>query len=77
MFRTTYSDETAPMPRAFAYVRVSTARQTTDNQIQEIEAADFQVEPRRTITETVSGSTAIARRPGLSRLVPHGPFGGQ
>ena len=29
------------MPRTFAYVRVSTVSQTTDNQIQEIEAAGF------------------------------------
>jgi putative DNA-invertase from lambdoid prophage Rac len=57
------------MPRTFAYVRVSTTGQTTENQIQEIEAAGFQVEPRRIITETVSGSTAMARRHGFSRLM--------
>ena len=39
------------MPRTFAYVRVSTIGQTTENQIQEIEAAGFQVEPRRIVTE--------------------------
>jgi putative DNA-invertase from lambdoid prophage Rac len=32
------------MPRTFAYVRVSTTWQTTDNQIQEIEAAGFKVD---------------------------------
>ncbi len=37
----------------------------TENQIQEIEAAGFQVEPRRIVTETVSGSTAIAQRRGF------------
>ena len=57
------------MPRTFAYVRVSTTGQTTENQIQEIEAAGFQVEPRRIVTETVSGSTAIAQRRGFSRLM--------
>ena len=57
------------MPRTFAYVRVSTTGQTTENQIQEIEAAGFQVEPRRIVTETVSGSTAIAHRRGFSKLV--------
>lgn len=57
------------MPRTFAYVRVSTTGQTTANQIQEIEAAGFHVEPRRIITETVSGSTAIAQRRGFTRLV--------
>jgi hypothetical protein len=44
------------MPRTFAYVRVSTAGQTTENQIQEIEAAGFKVETRRVVSETVSGS---------------------
>ena len=58
-----------PMPRTFAYVRVSTTGQTTENQIQEIEAAGFQVEPRRIVTETVSGSTAIAQRRGFSKLM--------
>ncbi|MDX0980307.1 helix-turn-helix domain-containing protein [Sinorhizobium medicae] len=57
------------MPRTFAYVRVSTTGQTTDNQIRDIEAAGFQVEPRRIVTETVSGSTAIAQRRGFSRLI--------
>jgi len=58
-----------PMPRTFAYVRVSTTGQTTENQIQEIKAAGFHVEPRRIVTETVSGSTAIAQRRGFSKLV--------
>lgn len=57
------------MPRTFAYVRVSTTGQTTENQIQDIEAAGFQVEPRRIVTETVSGSTAIAQRRGFSKLM--------
>ena len=57
------------MPRTFVYVRVSTTGQTTENQIQEIEAAGFQVEPRRIVTETVSGSTAITQRRGFSKLM--------
>ena len=57
------------MPRTFAYARVSTTGQTTENQIQEIEAAGFQVEPRRIVTETVSGSTAIAQRRGFAKLM--------
>lgn len=57
------------MPRTFAYVRVSTTEQTTENQIQEIKAAGFQVEAYRIVTETVSGSTPIARRKGFARLV--------
>jgi putative DNA-invertase from lambdoid prophage Rac len=57
------------MARTFAYCRVSTADQTTDNQVQEIEAAGFAIEPRRVIAETVSGSVAAAEREGFSRLL--------
>lgn len=57
------------MPRIFAYTRVSTVGQTAVNQIQEIEAAGFKVEPRRIVTETVSGSVATAQRRGFSRLL--------
>lgn len=57
------------MSRTFAYVRVSTFDQTTENQLQEIEAAGFKVEPYRIITETVSGSMAIAQRKGFARLL--------
>ena len=35
----------------------------------EIEAAGFAIEPRRVITETISGSVAIAQRPGFTRLL--------
>jgi putative DNA-invertase from lambdoid prophage Rac len=57
------------MPRAFAYLRVPTPDQTTDNQLQEIRAAGFTIEPRRVVTETVSGSVATARRRGFARLL--------
>ena len=57
------------MPRTFAYLRVSTIGQTTDNQLREIEAAGFKVEPRRVIAETVSGSVPTAMRRGFRRLV--------
>src|SRR4051812_41818656 len=57
------------MPRTFAYLRVSTASQTTDNQLQEIAAAGFKVEPRRVVTETVSGNVATSQRRGFSRLL--------
>ena len=57
------------MPRTFAYVRVSTTGQTTDNQIREIEAAGFKVEPQRVVTETISGSVATAQRRGFIRLL--------
>lgn len=57
------------MTRVFAYCRVSTADQTTDNQLQEIEAAGFKVMPSRIITETVSGSVAAAQRKGFGKLL--------
>jgi len=57
------------MPRIFAYVRVSTTGQTTENQIREIEAAGFNIEPRRVVSETISGSIAAAQRRGFVRLM--------
>lgn len=57
------------MPRVFAYCRVSTADQTTDNQLQEIAAAGFAVDGRRAVKETVSGSVAARERKGFARLM--------
>jgi len=57
------------MPRTFADLRVSTTGQTTDNQLQEIAAAGFKVEPRRVVTKTISGNVAIALRRGFARLL--------
>lgn len=57
------------MPRTFAYCRVSTADQTTDNQVREIEGAGFHVEPKRVVAETVSGSVAAMERKGFAKLV--------
>lgn len=57
------------MSRVFAYCRVSTADQTTENQVKEIAAAGFSVTPQRTITETVSGSVAASERAGFGMLL--------
>ena len=57
------------MPRTFAYARVSTSDQETKNQLTEIAAAGFAVEPHRIITETISGSVAITQRPEFTRLL--------
>ena len=57
------------MARTFAYCRVSTADQTTDNQVREIAAAGFAVDPKRVIEETISGSVAAMERAGFARLV--------
>jgi putative DNA-invertase from lambdoid prophage Rac len=57
------------MPRTFAYCRVSTAEQSYENQIHEIQAAGFQVDSRRVISETVSGSTPAFERKGFRSLL--------
>jgi len=57
------------MSRVFAYVRVSTNGQTTDNQIGEIRAAGFEVQARRVVSETVSGSLAAGERQGFAKLL--------
>ena len=57
------------MSRSFAYCRVSTGDQTTDNQVREIDAAGFKVDPKRVVAETVSGSIAAKERKGFARLI--------
>lgn len=57
------------MARTFAYCRVSTADQTTDNQVRQIAAAEFAIDPKRVVEETVSGSVAAMERAGFARLV--------
>jgi putative DNA-invertase from lambdoid prophage Rac len=47
---------------------VSTAEQTTDNQVHEIRAAGFNIEPRRVVAECVSGSVAASQRKGFAKL---------
>lgn len=57
------------MSRTFAYTRVSTPGQTTENQLREIEQAGFDVPAFRRATEVVSGSVPAMKRPGFARLV--------
>ena len=57
------------MSRVFAYCRVSTTDQTTQNQIIEIKAAGFAIEVQRLIEESVSGSVAAKERPGFTKLI--------
>lgn len=57
------------MSRVFAYCRVSTLEQNTENQRREIEAAGFAIRPQRLIQEYISGSVAAAERPGFMRLL--------
>ncbi|EFJ2219832.1 recombinase family protein [Escherichia coli] len=57
------------MSRVFAYCRVSTLEQTTENQRREIETAGFAVRPQRIVEEHISGSVAASERPGFIRLL--------
>lgn len=57
------------MSRVFAYCRVSTVDQTTDNQVREIEASGFSLDPKRIVVETISGSTAAMERKGFAKLI--------
>lgn len=55
--------------RTFAYCRVSSAEQNTNNQLQELMSAGFVIPPQRVITETVSGSLPAKERKGFSKLL--------
>ena len=57
------------MSRVFAYCRVSTTDQTTENQVLEIAAAGFAINGRRIVEETISGSVPAEQRPGFQRLM--------
>lgn len=57
------------MSRVFAYARVSTVEQLTDNQRGEIAAAGYAVESRRFVEEKVSGSVPASQRPGFIKLL--------
>lgn len=57
------------MSRVFAYCRVSTFEQNTENQRREIDAAGFAIRPQRLIEEYISGSVAAGERPGFMRLL--------
>lgn len=59
----------SPSSRVFAYCRVSTLDQTTDNQVKEIAGAGFNVTEKRTVTETVSGSVPAMERKGFNKLL--------
>jgi len=57
------------MGRVFAYCRVSTGDQTTDNQVLELRSAGFDIDERRIVVETVSGSTPARERKEFARLL--------
>lgn len=57
------------MSRTFLYCRVSTSAQFTENQVQEVKVAGFEVQPSRVVEETISGSIAVSERKGFQRLL--------
>lgn len=57
------------MSRVFAYARVSTVDQLTENQHQQITQAGHAIEPQRYIEEKVSGSVPASQRKGFQDLL--------
>ena len=57
------------MSRTFAYCRVSTTNQHTENQMLEITNAGFVVEQHRVHSESISGKVPAMERPVLKKLV--------
>ncbi|WP_244566374.1 recombinase family protein, partial [Escherichia coli] len=47
------------MSQIFAYCRISTLDQTTENQRREIESAGFKIKPQQIIEEHISGSALM------------------
>ncbi|HBZ7862002.1 TPA: recombinase family protein [Klebsiella variicola subsp. variicola] len=59
------------MGRTFAYCRVSTSEQTTENQIVAIRQAGYDILDSRVISETVSGGVQAMKRKGFADMVTH------
>lgn len=59
------------MSRTFAYCRVSTSEQTTENQIMAIRQAGYDVLDNRVVSEVVSGGVQAMKRKAFSDLVNH------
>lgn len=57
------------MSRTFAYGRVSTLEQTTDNQLLALQQKSYDIQPQRWFAEQVSGGTTALQRPEFSRMV--------
>ncbi|QOV31518.1 recombinase family protein [Vibrio diabolicus] len=57
--------------RTFAYCRVSTTEQTTENQILQITQRGYDIQPERCIEEVVSGSIEAMKREKFKTLVEH------
>ena len=59
------------MSRTFAYCRVSTSEQTTENQIVAIRQAGYDILDSRVISETVSGGVQAMKRKGFADMITH------
>ena len=57
------------MSRTFLYCRVSTSNQFTENQVQEVKSAGFDVQASRVVEETISGSIPASERAGFQKLL--------
>lgn len=57
------------MSRFFAYARVSTVMQLTENQREQIKQAGYTIESRRYVEEQISGSVPALQRPGFAALL--------
>ncbi|OZB93905.1 resolvase [Alteromonas macleodii] len=57
--------------RIFAYCRVSTTEQTTENQVIAIRQKGYEVRDSRIVSETVSGSVEAMRREKFKMLINH------
>lgn len=57
------------MSRVFAYARVSTVEQLTENQADQIAQSGYHIQPRRYVEEKVSGSVPTSQRPGFQKLL--------
>ncbi len=55
--------------RVFAYARVSTVEQVTENQREQIARAGYAIRPKFFIEEQVSGSVPASQRPGFQKLL--------
>ena len=59
------------MSRTFAYCRVSTSEQTTENQIMAIRQAGYDILDSRVVSEVVSGGVQAMKRKGFDDMVTH------
>ncbi|BBV42105.1 recombinase family protein [Citrobacter portucalensis] len=59
------------MSRTFAYCRVSTSKQTTENQIVAIRQAGYDILDSRVISETISGGVQAMQRKAFADMVTH------